>query len=252
MPQEPKIMTWKGKGYRLTSTQLTKLARLCVQEQGNGAAPAEASLMANLYELHGQRYSSLYDYVRNGGWFYKAPYYMDHGSASARVIEAVKDVLVNGNRVLPLYIDEHDCFSDIVSATNNGNKISKTNRSAYKKGVTVIKNRYSSTYTFYCFPSAYSDPFGYTANSRAPKRGEAPQDDGNDEVRVNVSASLPELSEGDTGRAVRVWQVIVGAEVDGSFGAGTEAATKTWQNKHGLTADGIVGAKSWKKGLSLL
>ena len=28
--------------------------------------------------------------------------------------------------------------------------------------------------------------------------------------------------------------------------------TKTWQGNHGLTVDGIVGAKSWKAGLEAL
>lgn len=39
------------KRYNLTETQLKKIARLCVQEQGSvEGAKAEASLMANLLE----------------------------------------------------------------------------------------------------------------------------------------------------------------------------------------------------------
>ena len=54
------------------------------------------------------------------------------------------------------------------------------------------------------------------------------------------------------GKAVKVWQIIIGVTADGDFGSGTESATKTWQSNHGLSADGIVGAKSWKAGLESL
>lgn len=155
--------------YNLSHTQLTKIARLCVQEQGNKGAPYEASLMCNLYELNGSKYSTLYDYVRNCGWFYKAAYYMDNGTASSTVIEAVEKVINGGNRLLPRYIDEHDCFSDISWVKNNGMEFTKTNRNQYIPNVTVIKNKMGSLYTFYTFPTPTSDPFGYTDNKYAPK-----------------------------------------------------------------------------------
>lgn len=60
------------------------------------------------------------------------------------------------------------------------------------------------------------------------------------------------IKRGSKGKAVKVWQIIVGATPDGSFGSGTESKTKNWQASHGLTADGIVGPKSWKAGLESL
>ncbi len=60
---------------------------------------------------------------------------------------------------------------------------------------------------------------------------------------------MPTIKRGSKGDAVKIWQVIVGATVDGNFGAKTEAATKEFQKKHGLTVDGWVGAKSWPVGL---
>ena len=60
------------------------------------------------------------------------------------------------------------------------------------------------------------------------------------------------IKKGSKGKAVKVWQIIVGATPDGNFGSGTESTTKTWQKVHGLTPDGIVGAKSWKVGLESL
>lgn len=60
------------------------------------------------------------------------------------------------------------------------------------------------------------------------------------------------IKRGSRGKAVKVWQIIVGATPDGTFGGGTESKTKNWQASHGLTADGIVGPKSWKEGLESL
>lgn len=244
--------------YKLTSTQITKLARLCVQEQGNLAGvKAEASLMANLLETNAARQrkygtdgNALYNYVRNGGWFYRASYFMDHGSASAAQVAAVKDVLVNGNRTLPQYVDEHDCISDIKSISTGD----KSDRSDYIKGKTVIRNRYGSTYTFYCFPAAGCDPFGYTAAAYnyVKSHGGDVSTTAITQARKSVTASLPELSQGDEGDAVAVWQIICGADPDGDFGPMTESKTKLWQKAHGLASDGIVGAATWKKGLNLL
>jgi hypothetical protein len=153
--------------YPLTDSQLKKIARLCQQEQGTVAgAKAEASLMANQMETNASRRKKygtgadgLYNWVRNGGWFAKAAHWMDNGNVSDAILAGVKDVLVNGNRTLPLYVDEHDCFSDIKSISTGSVK----DRSAYVQGKTVVKNKYGSTWTFWCFPDSTSDPFGYTA-----------------------------------------------------------------------------------------
>nr|DAR08052.1 MAG TPA: Lysozyme [Caudoviricetes sp.] len=60
------------------------------------------------------------------------------------------------------------------------------------------------------------------------------------------------IKKGSKGKAVKVWQIIIGTTADGNFGSGTESMTKTWQKNHGLTADGIVGKNSWKAGLESL
>ena len=248
-------MTFKK--YNLTTTQVKKLARLCVQEQGSmDGIRAEASLMANLLETsesrqkkYGTNGAGLYNWVRYGGWFYKAAYFMDEGSASDKQIEAVRDVLVNGNRTLPQYIDEHDCFSDIKTISTGEVR----NRSDYIKNVTIVKNKMGSTWTFYCFPASGSDPFGYTAAAYDyVKKHGGIDPDPDPEERVEVLTSLPEIQRGDEGDAVSIWQIIVGARLDGDFGPATQAATVKFQTEHNLIGDGIVGAKSWAVGLKTI
>lgn len=167
------------KKYNLTEEQIHKIANLCKQEQGTVVgAKAEASLAANLLETkssYRKKYGDdIYSFMRNGGWFSRAAYWMDNGDAGSSYDKAIRDVLVNGNRTLPVFVDEHDCFADITSATNNGKAINKKDRSAYIRDVTIIKNRYGSTYTFWTFPTASSDPFGYTNNELRWQEDTAP------------------------------------------------------------------------------
>jgi GH24 family phage-related lysozyme (muramidase) len=63
---------------------------------------------------------------------------------------------------------------------------------------------------------------------------------------------MPIIKKGSKGKAVKVWQVIIGANVDGDFGSKTESLTKQFQEKHKLTADGIVGMYTWSAGLGTL
>jgi len=62
----------------------------------------------------------------------------------------------------------------------------------------------------------------------------------------------PEVKIGDNGAMVKELQQALnqhGAKIwtDGDFGAGTERAVKAFQRKVGLTPDGRVGPKTWKK-----
>ena len=74
-------------------------------------------------------------------------------------------------------------------------------------------------------------------------------------ITIHYSVRLPRLEKGSKGNTVRVLQVLlIGTEpgyscgkygADGDFGGDTLAAVKKFQKAKGLTADGIVGPKTW-------
>lgn len=72
-----------------------------------------------------------------------------------------------------------------------------------------------------------------------------------EQVNVNESEEydMDVIKKGSKGKAVKVWQIIVGVLPDGKFGSGTLKKTIAWQEAHGLVGDGVVGPKSWKEGL---
>jgi putative chitinase len=53
------------------------------------------------------------------------------------------------------------------------------------------------------------------------------------------------LKLGSEGEDVKKLQTKLGVDPIGKFGPKTDAAVKAWQSEHGLTADGIVGDKTW-------
>ena len=60
---------------------------------------------------------------------------------------------------------------------------------------------------------------------------------------------MKEIKKGNIGKAVKIWQVIIGAEVDGNFGPVTVKLTKKLQKKYNLPQNGIVDKATWKAGL---
>jgi len=61
----------------------------------------------------------------------------------------------------------------------------------------------------------------------------------------HASSPLPVLRMGDSGDDVKKLQTALGIVADGDFGPMTKSAVVTFQKKHGLYADGIVGKNTW-------
>ena len=54
------------------------------------------------------------------------------------------------------------------------------------------------------------------------------------------------LKRGSKGSHVKELQTALDISADGIFGSGTELAVRRFQSENGLTADGVVGTKTWE------
>jgi hypothetical protein len=106
-----------------------------------------------------------------------------------------------------------------------------------------IFNGDAETWKAYANPSGAAAPTPVKAETKPENNSE-----GYAEVRVRV------LQKEDVGKAVKTLQGALIAHgfpcgryaADGYFGQATEKAVKLYQMGHGLEADGIVGANTWK------
>ncbi len=70
-----------------------------------------------------------------------------------------------------------------------------------------------------------------------------------------LTVEVEKLQKGSRGETARALQLLLigsgtscgGSGADGIFGADTETAVKSFQKRHGLTVDGIVGRNTWAK-----
>jgi len=76
---------------------------------------------------------------------------------------------------------------------------------------------------------------------------------------VSVSLTLPQLSRGSSGEAVRAAQLLLIGRgcrcgvwgADGDFGAATQGAVQSFQRGRQLAVDGVIGAETWRALLTL-
>lgn len=75
----------------------------------------------------------------------------------------------------------------------------------------------------------------------------------NNQPKKASDVKMTKIKRGSKGKAVKVWQAIVGVDTDGDFGQKTYNATIAFQKKAFPNDknewDGIVGDKTWKAGL---
>ena len=267
--------------YNLNENQLKGVANILQHEQsGIRGRYAEASLMANLLDAKDEsraNASALEDYLTKPpgkNWFAYGRDRYNAGKAGNVKIEdtalkAAIDIFNNGKRTMPRYINEHDCFSDIVS-TNPA--IDKKDRSAYVPNVTKVLNKYAAKsanpvpWTFYSFPDDKADPFGYTSEELRSKWGEAHYDI-DENGNLSVPSGFTEGASGATGFAndnssanggTDFWSTIsnifstvlnkafgtmgkVGDALSSLFGFNTVTTTNTSANTEGFANSATTG-----------
>ena len=173
--------------YKLTQDQLRNIAIVCKSEDSSLAgAKAVACVFANRWETRNmlkKDYKNICQYIISSDLRSDIKHIFSNTSGSGilsriasevkstakainvdtNLLNGIKDVLVNGKRTMPLFIDEFNSFDEIRSI-KNGQKVEKSvkDRSSYVQDKTIITNNKGTNYRFWSFPSAGSGPFGYT------------------------------------------------------------------------------------------
>ena len=160
--------------YELTDSQLWDLAEVAMRENNVNmtAFKNELSIMANIFEEpargHTINGANLVDFIAHGGWFSTSGLVngqQDFPVDSGR-LSAARDILINGNRTLPVEIVEHDYIGDILYGSNNGTQVPSTE---WQSGVTQIHTVYQDEGEYWIFygwiggQDGLGDPMGYKA-----------------------------------------------------------------------------------------
>ena len=196
----------KGKAYTLDNPAFNgKTADECYMffavlgkaEQGSPeGAEAELSLLLNLFESRhpdavNPSIQEVAQWATDCGWFAHAARRWET-TAGPEYVAMAHSVLA-GNRVMPSFILEHDCIEDLAYIETDGIRYSPYQKDKYVSGKTVCYQapvhehngrkfgfRKPSHWTFYSFPTAKSDPFGYLCGKDCPHHNVT---DANDIVR---------------------------------------------------------------------
>lgn len=156
--------------YALSDEQKHYIAQIVAREQGSKKGYyAEASLIANLTDFRGDENATPAKMIAkvNSGWFgpvNNGKVQMGKTCDNAEALQAVEDVIIQGRRTLPRYINEHDYIGDITQVEN----CEKDNRASWQPNVSKwFAGKSGKVWiTFYEWPDGVEgngDPFGYDA-----------------------------------------------------------------------------------------
>lgn len=151
----------------------------------------------------------------------------------------------------------------IITAIPNGTKVQITRESG-SWGFDIISGGWVSLKYIKKGSSGSSSGTGTSGNWVARLQGECnKQGFSNQKVDgiagKNTLAGCPTVRRGASGNITRLIQeklISLGyscgsSGIDGKFGSGTESAVKAFQKARNLSADGIVGQKTWRKLLNM-
>ena len=180
--------------------------------------------MANLAEAkYGEATAQNLIRMATGGWFAHGSERYNTGKTGGsdsnitdQSIGAATDVFVNGHRIFPRYVNEHDMLgsgtkSDIGYITDLNGKPAgdgnKFNRANYIKDQTVIyqsAKRFKNpiNYRFFAFPDGvdgHADPFGYTTDNANMARYEKYKDEGYYQVDANGNVTVGQMGASGNG-----------------------------------------------------
>lgn len=123
---------------------------------------------------------------------------------------------------------------------------------AYKRGVAAILKHVGAGVRMCCGHKEYAprrkvDPSFDMASFRADVAALLIGKSARPPIALEDEEGRPTLRRGMRSEHVKLLQQLLGLVDDSVFGANTEAKVRAWQRLHNLTADGIVGPKTWEQ-----
>ncbi len=237
--------------YQPTDEQLKRIAAMAEAEGGKSEAGIKSivSLMVNRYEASGGTpgdVEGLISFITSPDGKFTAVEAYESGAdfAKEKKIEAAKDVLVNGNRILPAQITEYDCITGVdgcsggvSSASNDNGKTwfaldAKTDKAEIQRGVTILKRDDGGQWIFWDWTdpdnkNKSGNPLGYLEDN-APSDSTLQGTKGTSATTA-AGSSVTWTSDGWIASGMEGYSR---AEANGDSNFGADYVTSTPNGKH--------------------